>query len=39
VAVVFRASEESAAEVEQVSAVYRDGKDRDRKITNLKQVI
>ena len=33
VAIVFRANQESAAPVEQVSAVSRDGKDRDRKIT------
>jgi len=33
VAIVFRANQESAAEADQVSAVSRDGKDRDRKIT------
>jgi hypothetical protein len=33
VAIVFRANQESAAAVEQVSAVSRDGKVRDRKIT------
>jgi hypothetical protein len=33
VAIVFRANGESSAEAEQVSAVSRDGKDRDHKIT------
>ena len=33
VAIVFRANQESAREAQQVSAVSRDGKDRDRKIT------
>ena len=33
VAIVFRANQESAGEAEQVSAVSRDGKVRDRKIT------
>jgi len=33
VAIVFRATRETAAEAEQISAVSRDGKDRDRKIT------
>jgi hypothetical protein len=33
VAIVFRANQQSAAAADQVSAVSRDGKDRDRKIT------
>jgi len=33
VAIVFRATRETAAEAERISAVSRDGKDRDRKIT------